>query len=111
MAGEINSKDVWPMIDGAIIGGLGGIVNHLRKKPGHDWGQLFVSVITAAFSGLLAQLVTGWLGYDIRLQFALAGIAGYGGGVILDDVVRRFRRILNGSLDTIADMKKKEKKE
>ncbi len=110
MPGQFEPKDVWPMLDGAIIGGLGGIVNHLRKKPVLEWGELFVSVITSAFAGMLAQLISGWLECDIRLQFALAGIAGYGGGVLLDDLVKRFRGILNDSLDTLAELKKKEKK-
>ncbi len=95
------AEQLWPMVDGAVIGGLGGLVNHLRKRTAKDWGQLMVAVLTAGFAGMLAQLVAGWLNADIRLQFAIAGIAGYSGGVLLDDVVTRFRRIVNSGADMI----------
>ena len=98
------AEQIWPMVDGAVLGGMGGLVNHLRKKTARDWGQLCVSVLTAAFSGMLAQLVGGWLNADIRLQFAISGMAGYSGGTLLDDVVTRFRRIVNNGLDTANDL-------
>lgn len=101
MPGHLGDEQLLPMIDGAVIGGLGGLVNHLRKKTAKDWGQLFVSVITAAFAGMLAQLVAGWLNADVRLQFAISGIAGYSGGVLLDDVVTRFRNIVNSGADVL----------
>ncbi len=99
-------KQFWPMVDGAVIGGLGGLVNHLRKKTPRDWWQLFVSVVTAAFAGMLAQLITGWLGADVRLQFAMSGIAGYSGGVLLDDVVERIRGLVNSTGDVIEGIEK-----
>ena len=92
------------MLDGAVIGGLGGLVNYLRRKTARDWGQLFVAVLTAGFAGMMGQLVAGWLNADIRLQFAISGMAGYSGGVLLDDVVTRFRRIVNNGLDTANDL-------
>ena len=101
MPGHLGDEQLLPMLDGAVLGGLGGLVNHLRKKSAREWGQLFVSVLTAAFAGMLAQLVAGWLEADVRLQFALSGIAGYSGGVLLDDVVTRFRRIVNSGADVL----------
>ena len=96
MSNTVNTMEqIGPMLDGAVIGGLGGLVNHLRRRKSRDWGQLFVAVLTAGFAGMLAQLVSGWMNLDIRLQFAVAGIAGYGGGVLLDDIVTRFRNIVN----------------
>lgn len=101
MAGEINNEQIWPMLDGAVLGGLGGLVNNLRGRSGYSWGQLCVSVLTAAFAGMMAQLLVGWMEADIRLQFATAGIAGYGGGVLLDDAVARLRGLMNGAANVI----------
>ena len=98
------AEQIWPMVDGAVLGGMGGLVNHLRKKTARDWGQLCVSILTAAFAGMLAQLVAGWLNADVRLQFAISGMAGYSGGTLLDDVVTRFRKIVNNGLDTASDL-------
>ena len=99
----LHEEQLWPMIDGAIIGGLGGLVNGLRQKSLRDWGQILASALTAAFAGMLAQLLTGWLGADVRLQFAMSGIAGYSGGVLLDDVVKRARELINKGGDILAE--------
>ena len=98
---HLENEQLWNMVDGAVIGGIGGLVNHLREKDARDWWRTFVAVLTAAFAGMLAQLVAGWLNADVRLQFAISGIAGYGGGVLLDDVVTRFRNIVNSGADVL----------
>ena len=105
MPGHLGDEQLWPMLDGAVIGGLGGLVNYLRKKTARDWGQLFVAVLTAGFAGMLAQLLCGWLDADVRLQFAMSGIAGYSGGVLLDDVVKRVRGLINDGADAVGKMK------
>ena len=101
MPGHIGDNQLLPMIDGAVIGGLGGVVNYLRGKSARDWGKLLVAFFTSAFAGMLAQLVAGWLNADVRLQFALAGIAGYLGVKLLDDVAGRVCRLVNGGLDAL----------
>ena len=106
---NIPEEHIWPMIDGAVIGGHGGLVNHIRKKTARDWGQLFVAVLTAAFAGMLAQLLAGWLDADVRLQFAMSGIAGYSGGVLLDDVVKRVRGLVNSGGEMLEEAAKKVK--
>lgn len=108
---NIPEEHIWPMIDGAVIGGLGGLVNGLRQKLGNglrqkplrEWGQIAVGVLTAAFAGMLAQLMAGWISEDIRFQFSMAGIAGYGGNALLDDVVKRVRGLLNKGADVLED--------
>ena len=106
MPGHLGDEQILPMLDGAVIGGLGGLVNYLRKMTTHNWGQLFVAVLTAAFAGMLAQLVAGWWDTDIRFQYAVSGIAGYGGGVLLDDVVKRVRGLVNTGGDVIEEAAK-----
>ena len=99
----MREDQLWPMIDGAVIGALGGLVNGLRQKTFKEWGQVAASLLTAAFAGMLAQLIAGWLNADVRLQFAVSGIAGYSGGVLLDDVVKRGRELLNKGGDVLAN--------
>lgn len=99
----MHEEQLWPMIDGAIIGGLGGLVNGLREWTRKDWGQLAAAVLTAGFAGMLAQLLSGWLGADVRLQFAISGIAGYSGGVLLDDIVQRMRELVSRGGDALMD--------
>ena len=101
MPGNLETEQIWPMLDGAVIGGMGGLINHLRGKSAKDWWKMLVAVVTAAFSGMLMQLAVSWLHDDVRLQFALAGIAGYSGVTLLDDVSTRVRRLVTGGLDTL----------
>lgn len=94
------------MIDGAVIGALGGVINSIRNKTIKDWGQTLATILTAGFTGMLAQLVAGWLDMDMRFQFALSGVAGYSGGILLDDVVKRLRGIINSTGDVIEEVGK-----
>lgn len=94
-------EQLWPMLDGAVIGGMGGVVNYFKNKTAIDWGRLFVAVLTAAFAGMLAQLTADWLDAGVKAQFAMAGIAGYSGVTLLDDVAARVRRLVNGGLDAL----------
>ena len=79
-----------------IIGIVGGIIRWLRRKGPHNWWQLFVSVITSGFVGLMSHYATSWLELDYHLQFFISGIAGYGGGVLLDDAVEWLREWMRG---------------
>ena len=115
MSARFGEDQLWSMLDGAVIGGLGGMVNYLREKSPRECGKFLVAFLTSAFAGMLTQLVGGWLNADVRLQFALAGIAGYLGVKLLDDVAGRMRRLVNGSLDALektvsSDIKKVEGK-
>ena len=102
----LQDENVLVMFDGAVVGALGGIVNSIRSKSLKDWGQTLATVATAGFTGMLAQLVASWLNADPKLQFAISGVAGYSGGILLDDIVRRFRNIINAAGDTIEDLGK-----
>lgn len=111
MPGHLENEQFWSMLDGAVIGGLGGAVNYLLEKSPREWGRFFVALLTSGFAGMLAQLVVSWMNDDVRPQFAMAGIAGYLGVKLLDDVARRVRRLVNGSLDAIEKTVMNEKKE
>ena len=112
MPGHLENEQLWHMLDGAAIGGLGGLVNHLREKSARDWRRTFAAMLTAAFAGMVAQLMAGWFSEDMRFQFAMAGIAGYSGVKLLDDVALRIRRLVNGGFDALEKSleAKKEKK-
>lgn len=70
------------------IASLGGVVNWIRHpKGGHGPVALMCSIITAAFTGMQAHFLVNWMGLSVDLQFAIAGMAGYGGGVLLDAAI------------------------
>ena len=77
---------------------LGGAVNWLRNKHKKDWWTFIAAIITAAFTGLLSHLITGWLELDIRLQYAISGAAGYSGGLLLDSVAPLLIRLVQEKL-------------
>lgn len=69
-----------------IIACLGGVVNWFRRTRKKNWGTFAAAIVTAAFTGLLSHLLTGWLGLDTHLQYAISGAAGYSGGLLLDTI-------------------------
>lgn len=105
----LQDEHLWAMIDGAVIGALGGVINSVRNKSLRDWGQTLATILTAGFTGMLAQLVAGWWGSDVRMQFAISGIAGYGGGILLDDVVKRVRGIISTAGSVVEGLDKIQK--
>lgn len=105
----LQDEHLWAMIDGAIIGALGGVINSIRNKTMREWGQTVATILTAGFTGMLAQLVAGWWGTDVRLQFAISGIAGYGGGILLDDIVKRVRGVISSAASVVDGLDKLQK--
>ena len=71
---------------GVMLGAcLGGIVRWMRHpKGGYTLFAFLISVCTAAFVGMQAHFLLVALGYGETMQFAVSGIAGYGGGTLLD---------------------------
>ena len=71
---------------GALLAScLGGVVHWMRHpRGGYTIVAFCVSVTTAAFVGMLAHFLLAFLGYGENFQFAVSGIAGYGGGTFLD---------------------------
>ena len=71
---------------GALLAScLGGVVHWMRHpRGGYTIVAFCISVTTAAFVGMLAHFLLAFLGYGENLQFAVSGIAGYGGGTFLD---------------------------
>ena len=82
------------LIHAVVVSVMGGFVSWLRRKSPRKWGQLFVSAVTAGFIGLLTHYIASWLELNIHLQFVLSGIAGYGGGSLLDDAVESLRHFI-----------------
>ena len=76
---------------------LGGLVSWLRQKGPRKWSRLIVILCTAGFAGLLAYYITSALGLNAQYQCAMSGIAGYGGGTLLDDCVKKLKQIIDRS--------------
>lgn len=76
---------------------FGGIVNWLRQKGPRKLSRLVVVVCTAAFAGLVAYYVTSAMSFSSQYQCAFSGIAGYGGGTLLDEAVNRIKEIIHNN--------------
>ena len=74
---------------------FGGLVSWLRQKSPRKWSRLLVILCTAGFAGLLAYYFTSAIGLNAQYQCAMSGIAGYGGGTILDDCVKRVKQFIH----------------
>ena len=68
---------------------VGGLVNFFRDDGPPKWGKIFAAVLTSAFSGLLSYEITLAMGFDVHVQCIVAGIAGYGGGTMLDETYQK----------------------
>lgn len=81
----------------AVIGmaTFGGLVNWLRQKGPRNFSRLIVVLFTAAFAGLVAYYATSALGFNSQYQCAFSGMAGYGGGTLLDEAVKRMKEIIH----------------
>ncbi len=74
---------------------FGGLVSWLKEKKPRSWSRLVVVLCTAGFAGLLAYYLTSAIGLNAQYQCAMSGIAGYGGGTLLDDCVKKLKQIIN----------------
>ena len=81
----MDGKQAETLLGALLASCLGGVVHWMRHpRGGYTIVAFCVSVFTAAFVGMLAHFLLAFLGYGENLQFAVAGIAGYGGGTFLD---------------------------
>ena len=74
---------------------FGGLVNWLRQKGPRKLSRLIVVVSTAAFAGLVAYYLTSAMGFSSQYQCAFSGVAGYGGGTLLDEAVKRIKGFID----------------
>lgn len=81
---------------------MGGFVDYIRHKRGGAFQplELALSLIVAAFAGMEAHFIASWLELGVQLQFAIAGIAGYGGGVILDIGLAVLKKMIEARTST-----------
>lgn len=77
------------------IATFGGLVNWLRQKGPRNFSRLVVILCTAAFAGLVAYYATSALGLNSQYQCAVSGVAGYGGGTLLDEAVNRIKDFIH----------------
>ena len=77
------------------IATFGGLVNWLRHKELRNLSHLIIVLCTAAFAGLIAYYATSAMGFSSQYQCAFSGVAGYGGGTLLDEAVNRIKEIIH----------------
>ena len=73
---------------------FGGLVSWLREKGPRKFSKLMIVLCTAAFAGLLAYYITHAVGLNEQYQCAMSGIAGYGGGTLLDEVIEKVKEFI-----------------
>ena len=73
---------------------FGGLVSWLREKGPRKFSKLVIILCTAAFAGLLAYYITHAIGLNEQYQCAMSGIAGYGGGTLLDEVIEKVKEFI-----------------
>lgn len=73
---------------------FGGLVSWLREKGPKKFSKLVIILCTAAFAGLLAYYITHAIGLNDKYQCAVSGIAGYGGGTLLDEVIEKAKEFI-----------------
>ncbi len=72
----------------ASFAGFTGVVKWMRSPKGlRTLGALICSITTAAFVGVQVYFVVRSLKLSPEAQFAITGICGYSGGMILDVLV------------------------
>ena len=76
------------------ISTFGGLVSWLREKGPRKFSKLMIVLCTAAFAGLLAYYITHAIGLNEQYQCAMSGIAGYGGGTLLDEVIEKVKEFI-----------------
>ena len=81
------------------IATFGGLVNWLRQKGPRKFSRLIVVLCTAAFAGLIAYYATSAMGFSSQYQCAFSGVAGYGGGTLLDEAVKRMKGFIHSGED------------
>lgn len=77
------------------IATFGGLVNWLRQAGPRKFSRLVVVLCTAAFAGLIAYYATSAMGFSSQYQCAFSGVAGYGGGTLLDEAVNRIKELIH----------------
>lgn len=86
------------LLEVAGIAGMGGLVNYIRHPHNGNGkfraAELAACILSAAYAGVIAHFIVAWLELGTNLQFAVAGIAGYGGGVFLDMAVGILKQMM-----------------
>ena len=77
----------------------GGLANFLKGDGPRNWGKMLAAVLTSAFAGLLSYEITLAMGFDVHVQCIVAGIAGYGGGTMLDETYQKIHDFIMKKAD------------
>ena len=78
---------------------FGGVANFFKQGDEPNWGKIIAALVTSAFSGLLSYQITIAMGFDIHVQCIVAGIAGYGGGTMLDETYQKIHDFIMKKAD------------
>lgn len=108
MAATPPDNDLSPLtiiITGAVIGALGGLLKVLRDKAAITARFAASGVLTGLFTGMLTILSLYGLAKErdsIYMLLAVAGLAGYGGAMILDAALAVLVKFIGTKGDQVA---------
>ena len=88
---------------------FGGITNFFKQGGPPEWVKILAALVTSAFAGLLSYEITIAMGFDIHVQCIVAGIAGYGGGTMLDETYQKIHDFIMKKADDNLNSADKEK--
>lgn len=78
---------------------FGGVANFFKSGGPPNPAKILAALVTSAFSGLLSYEITIAMGFDIHVQCIVAGIAGYGGGTMLDETYQKIHDFIMKKAD------------
>ena len=78
---------------------FGGVANFFKNDGPPKLAKVIAALVTSAFSGLLSYQITIAMGFDIHVQCIVAGIAGYGGGTMLDETYQKIHDFIMKKAD------------
>ncbi len=78
---------------------FGGVANFFKSDGPPKLAKIVAALVTSAFAGLLSYEITIAMGFDIHVQCIVAGIAGYGGGTMLDETYQKIHDFIMKKAD------------
>lgn len=78
---------------------FGGVTNFFKNDGPPKLAKVIAALVTSAFAGLLSYQITIAMGFDIHVQCIVAGIAGYGGGTMLDETYQKIHDFIMKKAD------------
>ena len=92
-----SDKNLEEFITAVLIAISGGAVHAINNKPPRRrWRWFVVGIITAAFAGIIANLILEGIGASEKIRVALVGMAGYAAHDLLEVLKQRLLNLVKG---------------